>query len=99
MTIEMKIGGSTPKRLGRRAALKLGGQVTATAALFAAIKSAFPGGAFAAEAGPEVTGATLGFIALTDSAPVIIAQEKGFYAKYGLSEMKVLKQASWATTR
>src|SRR5581483_11790111 len=32
-------------------------------------------------------------------APIIIAQEKGFYAKYGLTEMKVLKQASWATTR
>jgi nitrate/nitrite transport system substrate-binding protein len=99
MTIEKKIGGTAPNKLGRRAALKLGGQVTATAALLAAIKSAFPGGAFAAESGPEVTGATLGFIALTDSAPVIIAKEKGLYAKYGLPDMKVLKQASWATTR
>jgi nitrate/nitrite transport system substrate-binding protein len=85
--------------LGRRDALKIGGRTAATAALFAAIKSAFPGGAFAAEASPEVKGATLGFIALTDSAPVIIAQEKGLYAKYGLPEMKILKQASWATTR
>ncbi|MFZ9606772.1 MAG: ABC transporter substrate-binding protein, partial [Vulcanococcus sp.] len=31
---------------------------------------------------PEVTGATLGFIALTDASPLIIAKEKGFFAKH-----------------
>jgi nitrate/nitrite transport system substrate-binding protein len=86
-------------KLSRRAALKISGRGAAAAALFSAIHTAFPRGAFAEESGPEVKGATLGFIALTDSAPVIIAQEKGLYAKYGLPEMKVLKQASWATTR
>ena len=73
--------------------------MTAIAALFAAIKSAFPGGAFAAEAGLEVKGTSLGFIALTDSSPLIVAQEKGIYAKYGPTEMKILKQPSWGTTR
>ncbi|TAK98355.1 MAG: nitrate ABC transporter substrate-binding protein [Rhodospirillaceae bacterium] len=87
------------QRLGRRAALKLGGKAASTVALLSAIKATFPGGAFAADSGPEVTGATLGFIALTDSSPLIIAQEKGIFAKYGLTDMKVLKQASWATTR
>jgi nitrate/nitrite transport system substrate-binding protein len=48
---------------------------------------------------PEVTAAKLGFIALTDSAPLIIAQEKGFFAKYGMTEVSVEKQASWGTTR
>ena len=48
---------------------------------------------------PEVTEATLGFIALTDAAPLIIAKEKGFFAKYGMPDVKVVKQTSWAVTR
>jgi len=47
----------------------------------------------------EVKGATLGFIALTDSAPLIIAQEKGLFAKHGMPDVKVVKQTSWAVTR
>ena len=90
---------STAKRVTRRASFKIAGRTAAAASLFSLIKASFPGGAFAAESGPEVKGTTLGFIALTDSAPVIIAQEKGFFAKYGLTEMKVAKQASWAATR
>ena len=41
----------------------------------------------------------LGFIALTDSAPLIVAREKGFFAKYGMPDVEVVKQASWGTTR
>lgn len=48
---------------------------------------------------PEVDTVKLGFIALTDSAPLIIAKEKGYFAKYGLPNAEVIKQASWATTR
>lgn len=48
---------------------------------------------------PEVTAAKLGFIALTDSAPLIIAQEKGLFAKYGMKDVQVAKQASWPVTR
>jgi nitrate/nitrite transport system substrate-binding protein len=48
---------------------------------------------------PEVAGATLGFIALTDSAPLIIAKEKGLFAKHGMPDVKVVKQTSWAVTR
>jgi len=48
---------------------------------------------------PEVTTATLGFIALTDAAPLIVALEKGMFAKYGMKDVKVVKQTSWATTR
>jgi nitrate/nitrite transport system substrate-binding protein len=47
----------------------------------------------------EVSGATLGFIALTDAAPLIIALEKGFFAKHGVPDTKVVKQTSWAVTR
>ncbi len=48
---------------------------------------------------PEVTTAKLGFIALTDASPLIIAKEKGYFEKYGMKDVEVLKQASWGTTR
>jgi nitrate/nitrite transport system substrate-binding protein len=48
---------------------------------------------------PEVTTAKLGFIALTDCAPLVIAKEKGFFAKHGMKDVEVNKQTSWATTR
>jgi nitrate/nitrite transport system substrate-binding protein len=49
--------------------------------------------------GLETTTAKLGFIALTDSAPLIIAKVKGFFDKYGMTDVSVEKQASWGTTR
>jgi nitrate/nitrite transport system substrate-binding protein len=85
-----------PRKLSRRQLLKAG---AGTAALLAAVKLNFPAGAFAQGAGPEVKGAKLGFIALTDAAPLFVAKEKGIFAKYGLPETEVLKQASWGTTR
>ncbi|WP_196260904.1 CmpA/NrtA family ABC transporter substrate-binding protein [Pelagibacterium limicola] len=72
---------------------------SATAATLLAAKALFPSGAFAQGAGPEVTGCKLGYIALTDSAPLIIAKEKGIFAKYGLPDVEVEKQASWGATR
>lgn len=79
----------------RRGLLK----TSAAATLIAAVRASFPSGAFAAGAGPEVTGLKLGFIALTDAAPLIIAKEKGIFAKHGLPDVEVLKQASWGATR
>jgi nitrate/nitrite transport system substrate-binding protein len=70
-----------------------------TAALLAAARLNFPAGAFAQGAGPEVKAAKLGFIALTDAAPLFIAKEKGMFAKYGMPDVEVQKQASWGTTR
>jgi nitrate/nitrite transport system substrate-binding protein len=69
------------------------------AATVAAAKLALPGGAFAQAAGPEVRGTKLGYIALTDAAPLIIAKEKGLFAKYGVPDMDIAKQASWGATR
>ncbi|RVU17762.1 CmpA/NrtA family ABC transporter substrate-binding protein [Methylobacterium oryzihabitans] len=71
----------------------------AALAVTAAARAALPGGAFAQGAGPEVKGAKLGFIALTDAAPLFVAKEKGLFAKYGMPDVEVLKQASWGTTR
>lgn len=47
----------------------------------------------------ETTAAKLGFIALTDAAPLFVADEKGFFKKHGMTDVQVLKQSSWGTTR
>ncbi|MBR3191499.1 CmpA/NrtA family ABC transporter substrate-binding protein [Bosea sp. (in: a-proteobacteria)] len=73
--------------------------LSGTAALLAAAKTALPSGAFAQSAGPEVKGTRLGYIALTDAAPLIIAKEKGLFAKHGVPDMDIAKQASWGATR
>jgi nitrate/nitrite transport system substrate-binding protein len=85
--------------LTRRNLLKSSAAVASTTALMTAVKAAFPGGAFAQGAGPEVAGTKLGYIALTDAAPLIIAKEKGMFAKYGVPDMDIAKQASWGATR
>src|SRR5437588_5309366 len=82
--------------LTRRQLLKA---ASGTAALLAAAKLNFPAGAFAQGAGPEVKAAKLGFIALTDASPLFVAKEKGIFAKYGMPDVEVQKQASWGTTR
>lgn len=48
---------------------------------------------------PETKAAKLGFIALTDAAPLFVADEKGFFKKHGMTDVEVLKQSSWGTTR
>jgi len=87
---------TTGSGIGRREFLK---STTGAAAILASAKLALPGGAFAQASGPEVKGAKLGFIALTDAAPLFVAKEKGIFAKYGVPDTEVLKQASWGATR
>lgn len=69
----------------------------------AAVLNGFPGGlgalAWAAGGELETTSAKLGFIALTDAAPLFVAEEKGFFKKYGMTSVQVIKQSSWGTTR
>src|SRR4051812_19202994 len=40
----------------------------------------------------------LGFVPLNDSAPIIMAQELGLFAKYDL-KVKLCREAGWATIR
>ena len=68
-------------------------------ALLGAVGASFPSGVFAQGAGPEVTGAKLGYIALTDAAALVIAKEKGYFAKHGVKDVDVAKQASWGALR
>jgi nitrate/nitrite transport system substrate-binding protein len=84
--------GPARPRLDRRTLL--GG-----AATLAAARALSPAGVFAQGAGPEVKGTKLGYIALTDASPLIIAKEKGFYARHGVPDMDIAKQASWGATR
>jgi len=48
---------------------------------------------------PEVPGIRLGYIAIAESAPLIIAQEKGFFTRHGMPDVKIAKQASWGAAR
>jgi nitrate/nitrite transport system substrate-binding protein len=87
---------SARNRVSRRQLLKA---TTATAALMGALKAGFPSGVFAQGAGPEVDKAILGYIALIDASALVIAKEKGFFAKHGVGNVDVAKQASWGATR
>ena len=51
------------------------------------------------EQAPETTTAKLGYIPIVESAPLIVAKEKGFFAKYGMTNVEVAKQASWGAAR
>ncbi|MFG1287512.1 CmpA/NrtA family ABC transporter substrate-binding protein [Xanthobacter versatilis] len=86
--------------MSRRSLLKGTAATLGTAALFDAVRMAFPGGVPSAHAAaPETTKAILGYIALMDASPLVIAKEKGFFAKHGVPDVEVNKQASWGATR
>src|SRR6266545_1385290 len=86
--------------VSRRDFLKRTTAIASTAVLAESIRLAFPRGVhIAAAAGPEVTKAKLGFIALTDAGALFVAKDKGFFAKHGMPDVEVQKQASWGTTR
>jgi nitrate/nitrite transport system substrate-binding protein len=66
----------------------------------AAVAASFlPAGYVNAADAPETTKAKLGFISLSDCAPLVIAKEKGYFEKYGMKDVEVAKQASWGVTR
>ncbi len=48
---------------------------------------------------PEITTVKLGYIPIVEAAPIIVAQQKGFFAKYGMTGVEVSKQSNWASAR
>jgi len=66
-------------------------------ALLAGLPRGWAGSAFASDA-PETASINFGMIALTDCSPIVIAHEKGFFKKYGISST-VTKGANWAAIR
>jgi nitrate/nitrite transport system substrate-binding protein len=77
--------------LKRRDVLAAAGAVAATTLLK-------PGYAWAADT-PEVAGLRIGFVGQTDAAPLIIAKEKGYFAKHGLKDVELVKLPSYAVIR
>ena len=65
----------------------------------ASLAGGLPGIAMAQGTALETRAAKLGFIALTDAAPLFVADEKGLFKKHGMTEVEVLKQSSWGATR
>ena len=96
MTTKVQGNKRTEHGVSRRGFLKTS---AGAAALLGAIRTSFPGGAFAQGAGPEVSKAVLGYIALMDASALVIAKEKGLFAKHGMPDVDVQKQASWGPTR
>lgn len=87
------------RRADRRSVLRTGAVLAGTAALVSAARAVAPAGAWAAGTdGLEKPKLTLGFIPLTDCAPLVVAAEKGFFARQGL-EVTLSKEASWANIR
>lgn len=52
----------------------------------------------AAASAATLTSMRIGFIALTDCAPLIVAKEKGFFARHGL-DVTLVREPSWANMR
>jgi nitrate/nitrite transport system substrate-binding protein len=73
--------------------------IIGAAATAIAARTMFPLGVAAQSAGPETTRALLGYIALTDAAPLIIAKERALFAGYGMPDVDMQKQASWSGVR
>ncbi len=48
---------------------------------------------------PEITKVRLGYLPIIEAAPLIIAKEKGFFAKYGMTDVDISKQANWGAAR
>ncbi len=48
---------------------------------------------------PEVKTVKLGYLPIVEAAPLIVAKEKGLFAKYGMSDVEIAKQANWGSAR
>jgi len=48
---------------------------------------------------PEVKTAKIGYLPIVEAAPLIVAFSKGFFAKHGMPDVKVEKQANWGSAR
>jgi bicarbonate transport system substrate-binding protein len=51
------------------------------------------------ETTPETDTIKLGYLPIVEAAAMIVAKEKGFFAKYGMTKVDVSKQANWGSAR
>ncbi len=88
-----------PDNTERREFMKKSASLSAAAALMSMVTPGLRNTAWAGGTdGLEKTDLTFGIIPLTDCAPIVIAQEKGYFKKYGL-KTAISKEASWANIR
>jgi nitrate/nitrite transport system substrate-binding protein len=84
--------------LSRRGFIKMA-SMSAAAALFAGVAPGIRNSAWAAGSDePEIKEVKIGFIPLTDCAPIVVAAQMGFDKKYGI-KITPSKEASWAGVR
>jgi len=87
-----------PESLSRRGFIKMA-SISAAATLFSGVSPGLRSSAWAAGSDePEIKEVKIGFIPLTDCAPIIVAAEMGFDKKYGI-KITPSKEASWAGVR
>lgn len=85
--------------LSRRNFLSRSAALVGSAALFASLgNKSWASTASEASDAPETPDVKFGIIALTDCASIVIAHEKGIFAKYGIRS-KISKEANWAVIR
>lgn len=97
--IEAPVIEDTIEQVSRRNFIRLSATAMGASALMGLVPSGIRNAAWAAGSdGLEKTALKFGIIPLTDCAPIVIAKEKGFFAKHGLDVM-VSKEASWANIR
>ncbi len=48
---------------------------------------------------PEVKTVKLGYLPIVEAASIIVAKEKGLFAKYGMPDVQIDKQANWGAAR
>lgn len=84
---------------GRRDFIRLSAGVMGASALLGMVPQQIRNSAWAAGSdAPEVKEVKIGFIPLTDCAPVVVASQMGFDKKYGI-KITPSKEASWAGVR
>jgi nitrate/nitrite transport system substrate-binding protein len=83
----------------RRFILTAGATAIGSALLKGCASSPAPISSAHAASGIETTKVRIGFIGQTDAAPLVIAQVKKLFAKYGMTDVELVKQPSWGVTR
>ena len=75
---------TSSNNLSRRQFLGAAAKGIGAATLFTLMPKGWVGNVYASDA-PETSDLRFGMIALTDCSPLVIAYEKGFFKKYGIS--------------
>jgi nitrate/nitrite transport system substrate-binding protein len=89
----------SPLFVSRRDVMRKGAKLASAVAVLGALPSALRSAVWAGGSeGPEKRILNLGFIPLTDCAPLVIAKERGYFAMHGL-DVSLSRESSWATIR